>query len=105
MEVSTCAADTDSETPNMVMRNTWSEPVGLGATTKGWRPISVKIHPKESARNGAGMVHTAALANHCWVGTRPRRVSHRATAPRAVAISPRPIMKRNDQYVTARLGR
>src|ERR1700742_4100794 len=43
------------DTARAVNIHTPSTPDGFGATTNGWRPISVKIQPKLFARNGVTM--------------------------------------------------
>jgi hypothetical protein len=74
-------------------------PLGLGATTHGWRPISVKIQPKELARNGVAMMaidpmRTQRLPVGSW---RPLRVFHQATTAPNEAMAPKPIMARKLQ--------
>ena len=76
----------------------------LGTTTQGWRPISVKIHPKEAAMKGSGMVHSATRAHSLVVMRRSLRLSHRITAPTPTDTVPRPIIMRKDQKVTMTSG-
>src|SRR6478736_1259732 len=66
------------DTPRAVISQTPSTPDGLGfgATTQGWRPISVKIHPNEDARNGVAIAAMPSVPNHFLSVTRPLRVSH-----------------------------
>ena len=61
---------------------TWSMPLGsgFGATTNGWRPISVKIQPAALAPKGARMPNTARRMSHGRPGTVPLRVAQSATS-------------------------
>ncbi len=95
-EVHTVAEPTDGETPSAVSIRTASGPVGFGTTTQGCRPISVKIQPKELAKNGATTTSVAARANQRCTG-RPRRVPQRPASASRIVTSPRPIISRNDQ--------
>ncbi len=91
--------DTPGESAAAVYMKTPSMPLGsgFGATTNGWRPISVKIQPKIFARNGARMLATARRISHVDAGTVPFRVSHHASAQPPAAITPKPIMRRKPQ--------
>src|SRR5690554_2657563 len=102
----TWAALGTSETPWAVKSHTPSTPegFGLGTTTHGWRPISVKIQPKIEARKGMGIARMPSRANHGLSVVRPLRVSHSAATARAAEKAARPIMSLKLQYVTARLG-
>ena len=73
-------------------------PVGFGATTQGWRPISVKIQPKALATNGRGIMAMAVRRIQRFLGSRrPPRVIHQApTAPKE-ARAPKPIIARKLQ--------
>src|SRR5690606_8568328 len=101
VDVHTWAEETDGETPASV---------GMSEnTTHGWRPISVKIHPKEFANSGSrgrmiAVQSRYRVAREPCAGTRPRRSAHRIHAPPAIATKPRPIMRRKLQYVTGMLG-
>src|SRR3977135_3029951 len=53
--------------------HTPSTPDGLGTTTNGCRPISVKIQPALFAMNGVAIPSTASLGNHRVEGIRSRR--------------------------------
>ena len=70
---------------------------GLGTTTNGCRPISVKIQPAALARNGAATAPSPMPTPSREVGTRPRRVDHRATAATPAEIAPSPIISRKFQ--------
>ena len=73
---------------------------GLGWTTQGWRPISVKIQPAEFARNGVGIAMRQIQLNSVPalpVGTRPLRVNHQLAASRMPEPASRPIIARNAQ--------
>ena len=98
-ENSSSPAVTPGDTAAAVYMNTPSTPVasGLGATTNGWRPSSVKIHPAMFAANGATMPSSASRMIHGDDGTVPLRVSHSATAPPNATIPPRPIISRKPQ--------
>ena len=85
--------DTPSRT---VIRINWS-PVGFGATTHGWRPISVNTHPEMLARNGVGMVSSANQETQRLLGVRPPRVSHSTVRANNTGIASNPIIKRKDQ--------
>ena len=105
MEASTAAGETTVDTPSAVSMRTWE--VGsarLGATTQGWRPISVKSQPKEQATKGSHAVRRAAAPRRGSDTRRPERVSHRAAAPMAAEARPRPIMRRKDQKVAISSG-
>ena len=95
--MATLVAPTDGDTPSAVSMRTASGPSGLGTTTQGWRPISVKIQPNELAANGATTSSTASLEYQPLPGTRPRRVSQSPTSARPTVSSPSPIISRNDQ--------
>jgi pyruvate/2-oxoglutarate/acetoin dehydrogenase E1 component len=73
---------------------------GLGATTNGCRPISVKIQPAEFAMKGAAIPHRARRERNFDCGTVPFRVTMRAKTAAAAASAPKPIMMRKPQYVT-----
>src|ERR1051325_2666930 len=73
-------------------------------TVHGWRPISVKIQPNEFASSGMATVVMAAVQSQRLVGVRPLRLAHRASAAIAMARPPKPIIRRNDQYVIGTLG-
>src|SRR6478752_5711227 len=98
-ENSSSPAVADGETAAAVNMNTPSTPLGLGlgATTKGWRPISVKIHPAELAAKGARIPSRASRMIHGERGTVPLRVSHRATTAAKAASPPKVIIKRKPQ--------
>ena len=51
---------------------------GLGWTTNGWRPISVKIQPVALATKGAATASSEPYTPIREVGTRPFRVAHSA---------------------------
>lgn len=92
-------AVTPGETAAAVNMKTPSIPdaSGLGTTTNGCLPISVKTQPAMFAANGARMPRIASRMIHGDLGTVPLRVSHSATtAPNAV-MPPRPIMSRKPQ--------
>ena len=57
--------------PAAVNIMTAGSPSGLGATTNGWRPISVKIHPRALPKNGARIPRIARFFNHLASGTVP----------------------------------
>src|SRR3954471_19470548 len=92
------------ETPRAVSSQTPSTPpgFGLGATTHGWRPISVKIQPNEDARNGGASAAMPSRPTHTLPVTRPLRVTQNATRASAADPSANPIIRRKPQYVTAR---
>src|SRR3954464_3271710 len=56
---------------------------GCGWTTRGWRPISVKIQPDALATNGAPTASSEPWTPIRDVGTRPLRVAHSASAATA----------------------
>jgi hypothetical protein len=87
-----------------VNNHTPSTPDGLGATTNGCRPISVKIQPKLLPRNGVAMLASASRGNQRVLGTRSPRVSHSTAMPASVPSAPSPIISRKLQYVTGRFG-
>ena len=109
--VSICHAGTLGETPIWVMSAT--EPSGdpleraprLGATTHGWRPISVKIQPKDAAAKGMGMLARASCESRSEPGARPRLVAHSPHAASAKEAAPSPIMRRKDQNTAICGGR
>ena len=51
------------------------------------------------------MVSSANHENHRWLGRRPGRVSHNVTTANSTGMAKSPIMIRNAQYVTNKLGR
>ena len=73
------------ETPRAVSSQTPSTPpgFGLGATTHGWRPISVKIQPNDEARNGVAIATMPSRPTHTLPLTRPLRVTQSATSASA----------------------
>ncbi|MEI2652706.1 MAG: hypothetical protein V9G12_11230 [Microthrixaceae bacterium] len=95
--MSTVPAET-LETASAVRIRTSGMPLGFGATTHGWRPISVNIQPNALARNGVAITAIVATGSHFHAGrSRPRRVRQRpATAPKA-AMAPNRIIRRNAQ--------
>src|SRR5699024_2822406 len=95
-DVMTCPDET-VETPSAVSILTRSTPLGLGATTQGWRPISVKIQPAKFAKKGMGKAMRAMAESHFAPETRPLRLSHRPAAASAAEKAPKPIMSRNVQ--------
>src|SRR5690625_5581576 len=77
---------------------TWSPGLaGLGCTTHGWRPISVKIQPKLEARKGIGSATRHSRENQVESGTLPLRSSHRPATARAAEKTPSPIISRKLQ--------
>src|SRR5690554_2259257 len=104
-EVSTVLADTTVDTPSVVSSMTWSTGLaGLGCTTHGWRPISVKIQPKLEARKGIGSATRHSRENQVESVTLPLRSSHRPATARAAEKTPSPIISRKLQNVMNRLG-
>src|SRR3954453_65168 len=96
-EMSTVQPGTLGETPSWVSMSP--------KTIHGWRPISVKIHPTRIAKSDAG--HAQVASFHAHAGTSRfalLRVSQRPTTAVSAAMPPRPIIHRNDQYVTHRTG-
>lgn len=88
-EVSTSASETLRDTPLRVSISP--------NTIHGWRPISVKIQPKELASNGSTGMASPARSSHLLLGVRPLRwlqSTSRAIAPAAI---PKAIMKRKLQ--------
>src|SRR5690606_31764761 len=97
-EVSTVPPDTTPETPSAVSMYTLSTGLaGLGCTTHGWRPISVKIQPKEAARNGIGRATRHSRENHRLSVSRSLRSSHSPHTASTAEKTPSPIISRNDQ--------
>src|SRR6478735_11849726 len=101
------ALDTLGDAASAVIRRSSGMPLGLGATTHGCRPISVKIQPVALARNGVAMTAMdPTRSQRLSVGSsRPRRVFHQATTAPNEAMAPKPIIDRKPQYVMTRLGR
>ena len=73
-------------------------------TIHGCRPISVKIQPTIIAASESGKLHTATFHTQACFGMRPLRVSQRPTSATNTCSRPRPIIQRNDQYVTQMIG-
>ena len=96
-EVSTSTCSTPGETPFAVVISP--------NTTHGWRPISVKIQPKELARAAGTAARCAAPQDQRPRG-RPAAPGRPAGASAAIAAAsrPRPIISRKDQYVTGMFG-
>ena len=98
-ETESSPAETPGETAAAVNIKTWSIPLGsgLGATTNGWRPISVKIQPAALAPNGARIPNTARRMRPREAGTVPLRVAHSARRAARAATPPKPIIIRKPQ--------
>src|SRR6478736_4776854 len=96
-EISTVQPGTLGETPSCVSMRP--------KTIHGWRPISVKTQPTRIAKSDAGHDQIASFHAH-WGTSRLAFlcVSHRPTTAVRAAMPPRPIIQRNDQYVTQRTG-
>ena len=77
-------------------------------TAQGWRPISVKIQPKELPETASTGMASAIAPNQRLVGVRPLRVSQRISAAPAAASeadadheAERPVGHRNVRHVVA----
>ena len=68
------------------------------ATSQGWRPISVKIQPKEIPNSGSsGIAAINVVHSFDGFGERPFRVTHSRSRPINIPAPPKIIMNRNDQ--------
>src|SRR4030081_3770655 len=72
-EVHTSTVD-NCDTARAVNIHTPSTPVGLGPTTNGCGPISVKVQPALFGMYGVAIPSNASRGNHLVEGIRPRRV-------------------------------
>lgn len=88
-EVSTSARETLRDTPLRVSISP--------NTIQGWRPISVKIQPKELASSGSTGMTRPARSSQRLVGVRPLRWLQSTSSAMAAAARPKPIMKRKLQ--------
>ena len=73
-------------------------------TTHGCRPSSVKIQPKLLARRGRKTANADARHHQVGLGNLPLRVVQSPTTDRSRASSPKPIIRRNDQYAMGMFG-
>ena len=95
--MSTSSPLTPGETPSCVVMSP--------KTIQGCLPISVKTQPMMLAASARGNDQIASFHIHCAGGfLAPLRVSHRPTTATRAAAMPRPIIQRNAQYVTQRIG-
>ena len=98
-ENSSSPAVADGETAasvNMYTRSSRGRS-GLGTTTNGCRPISVKTHPVMFAAKGAPIPRIAKRISPRLSGTVPRRVSHHAATQASAASPPKVIIRRKPQ--------
>src|SRR3977135_1008010 len=79
-DVHTSTVD-NCDTAREVNIHTPSPRVGLGTTTNGCLPISVKIQPVLFAMNGVAIPSNASRGNHLVEGSRPVGGSQHARTP------------------------
>ena len=73
-------------------------------TSQGWRAVSVNSQPKEFASSGSAMVQVAIRSNQLGLVCSLAPALDPAHAPMSRASTPKPIIRRKNQYAIQTTG-